>query len=134
MNSIAKEYDCSIKYNKNNQTIHFYGNKSYQRHIIEKSLSFFPKIEKYLLDTDQDTLFQEQINPMELYEKRDLIFKIEDLLAQSEYLSIELIAELKISRNQLISDLEGSFLIPKSFFVEKDSCAFWLEDEESIDE
>lgn len=50
LDSAAKNYDCRVKYNKDSQTIHFYGDKTYQRHIAEEVLSFFPKINKDSLD------------------------------------------------------------------------------------
>lgn len=127
LNSIAKKYHCSVKYQKSNQAFDFFGDKSYQNQIIEEFLSIFPKIQQDLLDVVENTQIQKQINPMALYEKRDVILKIEDLLSLSEYLPLNLITELKQARNQLIGDLEGSFLLPKSFFTEKQSYMSWLE-------
>jgi hypothetical protein len=130
LNSIAKKYHCSIKYEKFDHVIHFHGNKSYQHQIIEEFLSLFPKIQRDLVGTVQNTPIQKSMNPMALYEKRDAILKIEDLLALPEHLPTNLIEELKKARNQLIWDLKGSFLLPKSFFSEKHSCLSWLEGEE----
>ena len=41
MNSVAKQCDCRVKYNREDGSIHFYGDTALQKYITEETLSFF---------------------------------------------------------------------------------------------
>ncbi len=41
LDSVAKQYDCKVKYCAKEGTIKFYGQADYQKHIMEQALSFF---------------------------------------------------------------------------------------------
>lgn len=41
MNSVAKQCGCRVKYNPDGGGICFYGDASYQKFIVEETLSFF---------------------------------------------------------------------------------------------
>ena len=41
MNSVAKQCGCRVKYNPEDGGIHFFGDTSYQKYIVEETLSFF---------------------------------------------------------------------------------------------
>ncbi len=41
MNSVAKQFDCRVKYVAEDHCIKFFGDKAYQKHIVEETLSFF---------------------------------------------------------------------------------------------
>jgi hypothetical protein len=41
MNSVAKQCDCRVKYDKNDNALCFDGDASFRRHIAEETLGFF---------------------------------------------------------------------------------------------
>lgn len=41
MNSVAKQYGCRVKYNPEDGGMHFFGDVSCQKYIVEETLSFF---------------------------------------------------------------------------------------------
>ncbi len=41
MNSVAKQCGCRVKYNPEDGGLHFFGDASYQKYIVEETLSFF---------------------------------------------------------------------------------------------
>jgi hypothetical protein len=41
MNSVAKQYDCRVTYHPEDGGLHFFGDLSYQKYIVEETLSFF---------------------------------------------------------------------------------------------
>lgn len=41
MNSVAKQYDCRVKYNPEDGGIHFSGDARCQKYIVEETLAFF---------------------------------------------------------------------------------------------
>ena len=41
MNSVAKKFDCCVKYRAADGILQFYGDIAYRRHIVEQTLSFF---------------------------------------------------------------------------------------------
>ena len=41
LNSIAEKYDCFVKYDKQENSLEFIGDKSYWRHIVEEMMAFF---------------------------------------------------------------------------------------------
>jgi hypothetical protein len=41
MNSIAKQCDCRVKYDKNDNTLCFSGDASFRKHIAEETMGFF---------------------------------------------------------------------------------------------
>jgi hypothetical protein len=41
LNSVAKQYGCRVKYHPEDGGLHFYGDISYQKYIVEETLSFF---------------------------------------------------------------------------------------------
>ena len=41
LNSVAEKYDCYVKYNKQENSLEFVGDRSYWRHIVEELMTFF---------------------------------------------------------------------------------------------
>lgn len=41
MNSVARQYDCRIKYNPEDGRLRFYGDRACQKPIVEETLSLF---------------------------------------------------------------------------------------------
>jgi len=41
LNSVAEKYDCYVKYNKQENSLEFIGDRSYWRHIVEELMTFF---------------------------------------------------------------------------------------------
>jgi len=41
LNSVAEKYDCFVKYDKQENSLEFIGDKSYWRHIVEEMMAFF---------------------------------------------------------------------------------------------
>jgi hypothetical protein len=41
MNSVAKQCGCRVKYNPDDGGIHFFGDTSCRKYIVEETLSFF---------------------------------------------------------------------------------------------
>ena len=43
MDSVCEKYDCSVKYNPDNDTLDFTGDDNYKQHVAEETMGFFIK-------------------------------------------------------------------------------------------